>query len=112
MNALPAFIDKEAWQGFCDMRKAIKKPMTSRAEVLVLKTLYAFKAAGHDPNAALDQSTLCNWQDVYEPKQKEITKLVRETYQGEAPMTAEQKAASDQARRRVMAELRPLRRVA
>lgn len=27
MTALPAFIDKEAWQGFCDMRKAIKKPI-------------------------------------------------------------------------------------
>ena len=112
MVALPVFIDKEAWQGFCDMRKAIKKPMTPRAEVLVLKTLYALKAAGHDPNAALDQSTLCNWQDVYEPKQKEITQLVRETYKGEAPMTADEKAAADQARRRVMAELRPLRRVA
>lgn len=108
MTALPAWIDKEAWQGFCDMRKAIKKPMTPRAETLLLKTLYELKDKGHDPNAALDQSTLCNWQDVYPPKAKDIPNMKRETYQPEAPMTPEEKAASDAAKARVMQAISPL----
>lgn len=74
MIPLPAYIDKDAWQGFCDMRKAIKKPLTHRAAVLVLYELQRIKDAGHDANAALDQSTNHCWADVYVPKVKEIEK--------------------------------------
>jgi Mg2+ and Co2+ transporter CorA len=56
----------------------MKKPMTARAETLVLKTLYQLRERGHDANASLDQSTVHNWIDVYEPKQKEIANLKRE----------------------------------
>lgn len=74
MIPLPAYINQEAWQGFVDMRKAMgrSKPFTTRAAVLILYELQRLKDAGHDPNTALDQSTLRGWADVYPPKDKPI----------------------------------------
>lgn len=106
MNALPAWIDREAWDGYVAMRKTMKKPMTARAETLVLKTLYQLKERGHDPSAALDQSTVHNWIDVYEPKAKEITNMKREYFEAEAPMTPEEKEAADKVRRAVMGSIK------
>ncbi len=80
--------------------------------MLILKTLYELKAKGHDPNAALDQSTVCNWQDVWEPRQKEITNMKREyNTTRESPMTEAERVASEEARKAVFAKFRP-RRVA
>ncbi len=72
MIALPAYIDQEAWMGFEEMRRQIKKPMTDRARKLVLYELQRIKDAGHDANAALDQSTNHCWADVYVCKEKPI----------------------------------------
>ncbi len=72
MIALPQYIDAEAWQGFCEMRRVIKKPLTLRAAKMVVYELQRIKDAGHDANAALDQSTNHCWADVYVPKAKEI----------------------------------------
>lgn len=110
---IPDWIDPEAWNGYQDMRKGMKKPMTPRAESLVLKTLERLKNAGHDPNESLDQSTVHNWIDVYQPKPKEIENMKRETYRAEPRMTAEEKAKADHARQAVMAKATSwLRRVA
>lgn len=68
--ALPGYIDPEAWAGFEEMRKLIRKPMTDRARKLVVYELDRLKRAGHCPNASLDQSTLHNWADVYAPQDK------------------------------------------
>jgi hypothetical protein len=102
MTALPAWIDKEAWAGYVDTRRAMKKPMTARAELLILKELFALKANGQDPNAALDQSALHGWVDVYPVKDKEVPNLIRTETQREAPMTPEEKERADAARRKVM----------
>ena len=73
MDALPPWIDREAWEGFVEMRKAMKRiPFTGRAAMLVLKELYALKAAGHDPNVCLDQSTVNGWRDVFPPRHKDL----------------------------------------
>lgn len=113
MIALPAWIDSEAWDGYVEMRRAMKKPMTARAEALVVKTLYTLKDKGHDPNAALDQSTVHNWIDVYEPKPKEIANLNRTYTNGQRDqMTEAERVRADEARRDVMAKRRPLRSVA
>lgn len=72
MIALPAYIDREAWAGFEDMRRAIKKPLTDRSRKLVLYELQRIKDAGHCANAALDQSTNHCWADVYVPKEKPV----------------------------------------
>ena len=56
------------------MRKAMPKsrPFTLRAATLILKELQRIKDAGHCPNAALDQSTMRAWTDVYVCKEKAI----------------------------------------
>jgi urocanate hydratase len=91
----------------------MKKPMTPRAETLVLKTLYQLKEKGHDPNAALDQSTVHNWVDVYMPKGKEIDNLVKTYYEPEKPMTEGERQASEAARQRVLDKVNTIiRRVA
>jgi hypothetical protein len=108
MIALPAYVDQEAWDGFCDMRKAAKKPLTTRAAKLVLYELYRIKEAGHCPNAALDQSTCHCWADVYVPQSKPIAKAngcaVSETsaYLESQRLTDAERVASAEARRAAM----------
>jgi len=76
MDALPPWIDREAWDGFVEMRKAMKRiPFTPWAAKLILAELYKLKAAGHDPNACLDQSTVNGWRDVFPPRHKEIPRV-------------------------------------
>lgn len=78
MIPLPAYIDREAWEGFCEMRRAMgkTKPFTTRAATLILYQLQRIKDAGHCPNAALDQSTLRGWADVWPVKEKTIDRAV------------------------------------
>lgn len=66
---LPDWLDTSLWNDFKDMRKIAKKPMTLRAEKILLKTLNAYKEKGHDVSAILEKSILNNWADIYEPKQ-------------------------------------------
>jgi hypothetical protein len=101
MIALPSYIDRDAWEGFEAMRKACKKPLTHRAAVLILKELQKLKDAGHDPNAALDQSTNHCWADVYQPKEKPIEAAVTKQVDETARYLAEQAAHRQKALRRV-----------
>lgn len=80
MIAIPAFIDPESWEGFCEMRKSKGKsrPFTERAAKMILKELYKLKEAGQDPNAVLDQSTRNGWSDVYPVKDKGRAESFRE----------------------------------
>lgn len=115
MIPLPAYIDPEAWAGYVEMRRVIKKPLTKRAAVGLLRDLQELKDKGHDPNASLDQSTFCCWRGVFVPKPRHIEA---------APETAEQytqrqraEAAAARARAAPMPDevrekLRKLRRVA
>lgn len=68
---LPDWLETSLWNDFMEMRKKIKKPMTERAVSLMLKKLSAFKNAGIDVTACLNNSILNNWADVYEPKDKQ-----------------------------------------
>ena len=68
MIALPAFIDRESWEGFVEMRRLIKKPLTPRGEKLILRDLWNLKTQGHDPNECLDRSAINNWLGVWAPK--------------------------------------------
>jgi hypothetical protein len=115
MIPLPAYIDPEAWDGYVEMRRAIKKPLTKRAAVSLLCNLQELKDKGHDVNAALDQSTFCCWRGVFPAKDRCIER---------APETKEQYAARERAERQaekaraapmpdeVRAKLATLRRVA
>jgi hypothetical protein len=98
MIPIPAYIDPEAWAGFVDMRRSMPKsrPFTHRAAVLILKELQTIKDAGHCPNAALDQSTLKGWTDVYPVKTKEIERAkVVESTADYVARKAREKADSD-----------------
>ena len=65
-DELPAWINRESWDGFLDMRKAIKHPLTEHGKKLALKQLARFRDEGADPNAILDQSTFHSWQGLFE----------------------------------------------
>jgi hypothetical protein len=63
----------ESWNGFCEMRKKIKKPLTDRAAKMILNELERL-APGDDTTKALilDQSVKHCWQDVYKLKSAEV----------------------------------------
>lgn len=70
MTALPDWMPMEAWNGYIEMRKKMKKPMTDHALRLRISDLHKFKELGHDVEAILNQSTANNWTDLYEPKDR------------------------------------------
>lgn len=65
---LPDWVPADAWEGYVEMRRKIRKPMTDRARDLRIADLSKFRQAGHDLAAILDKSTANNWTDLYEPK--------------------------------------------
>ena len=65
---LPEFVIRDSWLGFIEMRQKIRKPPTERAAAMLIKKLTMFHNTGHDVNAILDQSTVNNYQDLYELK--------------------------------------------
>lgn len=92
MISLPGYIDHEAWAGFEEMRKTIKKPMTDRARKLIVYELDRIKQAGHCPNASLDQSINHCWCDVFVPKDKPIEAAATSAAQKTAQMLSEREA--------------------
>lgn len=65
--ALPDWINKQTWEGFEEVRKKLRHPMTNRARQLIVKQLEKFKSHGHDPNLCLETSIRKGWRDVFEP---------------------------------------------
>jgi hypothetical protein len=56
----------ESWNGFCEMRKKIKKPLTDRAAKMILNELERLAPGdNHTKGLILDQSVKRCWQDVY-----------------------------------------------
>ena len=106
---IPQYIDLEAWNGFVDMRKATKRPMTERAMSLLITRLDEMEKKGHDVNACLDQSTLRNWQTVYPMKEETVPNLVKTEFQREPERTPLQLAADIAARDAFMAKLSHLK---
>lgn len=59
----------ESWNGFYEMRKKIKKPLTDRAAKMILNELERLAPGDtHTQGLILDQSTKRCWQDVYQLK--------------------------------------------
>ena len=63
---------------FLKMRKAIKKPMTTRAFNLLTKRLIGLSNNSQEQNAILEQSILNSWQDIY-PLKKENQELLKKS---------------------------------
>ena len=53
-----------------------------------LKRLYELKAAGHDPNACIEEALNGHWLDFYAPKGKEIEQAPK-ARKSDADVTAE-----------------------
>ena len=69
IEGYPLWLPIEAWQGWVEMRKQRKRPLTDRAKTRALTKLEALHLAGHDINELLDRSTINGWLDIYEPKE-------------------------------------------
>jgi hypothetical protein len=115
---LPAYIDPEAWAGFVEMRKASgrTRPFTTRAATLILFELQRIKDAGHCPNAALNQSTMKGWADVWPAKDKQLERKQtvdefeagRQKFEEWRNRSPEQKDAANRAR---LAAVQAIKRV-
>ena len=64
-DSLPEWMPIEAWNGYVEMRKAIKKPMTDNAKKLAISKLQGFHEKGFDIKGILEKSTFHNWQGLY-----------------------------------------------
>lgn len=64
---------QEAFKAYRDMRKAIKKPLTAPALRLAFKKLDSLAATDAEKIAVLEQSTLSNWQGLFELRQDKVT---------------------------------------
>lgn len=65
---LPDWLPLEAWSGYLEMRRKLKKAPTERGLDLLIAKLEKFMLKGHDPTAILDNSTQNNWTGLFEPK--------------------------------------------
>jgi hypothetical protein len=66
---LPDWLPLEPWQAYQDMRKSIKRPLTTHGLRLALNTLSKLQDEGHDPAAVLNQSTFNNWKGLFAVKE-------------------------------------------
>jgi hypothetical protein len=66
---LPQWLSVEAWDGYLEMRRVIKKPLTRRAALMALRRLDDLRLKGFDPSMVLDQSTFMCWQGLYPLKE-------------------------------------------
>lgn len=64
----PPWIPSEAWAGFEEHRKKIRKPMTDKARALIVRELEKLKP--DDPVEVIEQSIRNGWQDVFALRQK------------------------------------------
>jgi hypothetical protein len=65
---LPEWMEKhrEAWEGFCQMRKAMRGvPFTERAMRVTLTQLERLVWDGYDASEVLDQSVQRGWRGVF-----------------------------------------------
>jgi hypothetical protein len=67
---LPEWIDKQTWIDFVELRKKIRKPLTSKATSLIVKDLDRLRASGNDPTNVLEQSIKNCWQGVFALKDR------------------------------------------
>ena len=77
MTPIPAWIDSEAWQEYLDMRRRIKKPMTTRSYRDRLAELTEIKAAGYDVTYCIDSAVNGCWQKFYPVERQCVIPLRR-----------------------------------
>lgn len=91
---LPNWLSKESWNGFCEMRAKIRKPLTPIAIARLIEKLDGWRTEGYDTTAVLDNSIVNCWQDVWKPKtpptkstrQKSLSERLDEQQGGPEPL--------------------------
>jgi hypothetical protein len=63
--SLPDWIPLDAWNGWLEMRRKIRKPATDRAITLAVAQLAKLRDQGHSPEAVLDRSTVNDWTGLF-----------------------------------------------
>ena len=97
------WIDADSWTAFIEMRRKIKAPLTPYAEKLIMRELCKLKAAGHDPQACLDQSIMLGWRDVFPVRDKGCSKAPQaEVWKPPASLSPAEQAAANEARKAAM----------
>lgn len=88
---LPDWLDREAWQGYVEMRKAKGKraPFTAAAQKLTLRKLTDMRARGLNPTHSLEDATEAGWSSVFDPKPRAAPGKPAATV---SPFTAERQA--------------------
>ncbi len=76
---LPDWVPAASWDGWVEMRKAIRKPLTARAKSMAVNKLEKLRADGYGVAGVLDQSTLNSWQDLYPLKTATATAVKAES---------------------------------
>lgn len=67
---LPDWIPVDAWNGWLEMRKKLKKPLTDRAAQRAINKLASMMQMGQDIAEVLDRSTMNGWTDLYEIRER------------------------------------------
>lgn len=69
MLLLPEGVDREAWDGYCDLREVMWKskrvPWTERAKKIALRELTEWHEQGYDVNYVLDEAVLKGWRGLF-----------------------------------------------
>jgi hypothetical protein len=61
----PSWVPIEPWEGFCEMRQRLRKPLTDRAKWMVVKRLEGLVAEGWGAGELLDYATEVSWNTVW-----------------------------------------------
>lgn len=71
----PSFIHADDWEAYHDMRAAKKKVASKYACELLIKKLTAWHDQGLDTNAAIENSIVNQWIDIFKPKTNQIANI-------------------------------------
>lgn len=82
-KGLPDWLPLDAWNGWLEMRKQIKKPASERAMKMAIKKLEDLAQQGHEPEKVLDQSTMASWTDLY-PIKKDAKQNGKRNYENKS----------------------------
>lgn len=96
--SLPDWVDPDDWNGFEELRRIKKKPLTDRARLIHIKTLQELKAQGYDPAAIIQQSIMKGWGSFYKINRQEAKTMNCQS----SPLTRQQEQEASQ---RLMDEL-------
>jgi len=69
---LPNWIPLDTFNAFIEMRKSLRKPLTSKAQSLLIGSLDRLRAEGNDVGKVLEQSIMNSWQGVFPLKEKGV----------------------------------------